>query len=288
MSTSFARVGDTLRVGPRWSVAIILVGLLALAAGVAVATRMGMLPLALAAAAGACLTLVCLQRPMLALYAFVIMIPIEQVVVIDGFGTISRLAGILFAVTYLASRLGRLTLTAMPPAAWAFVAWSLLSLVWAVDPNVAWAELPTLLQLFLIAVLVADVVVQDAKMVRPIMWAYSIAAAATAFVGLLGYLAIGASVDIRATAIENQNPAQFAAVLLPAVIFGLYELLAGDRRIIGGAIALVTTLGVLVSGTRGAWLSLAIVGLLFVLPKARSARSPTSSARPAGPRSPSC
>jgi exopolysaccharide production protein ExoQ len=104
-------------------------------------------------------------------------------------------------------------------------------------------------------------------MVRSILWVYSVGAAATAVIGVQAYVALGPAADIRATALEDQNPAQFAAVLLPAVIFGLYELVAGERRLLGGAIAFVTTVGVVVSGTRGAWLGLAIVVVLFILPK---------------------
>jgi hypothetical protein len=267
MSGSFARVGETLHLSPRWAVVTVLAGLVGLAAFVAMTTRMGMLATALAMVVVGCLALVSLRWPMLALFVFVAMIPIEQVVIIDGFGTIARLAGVLFAVSYLASRLGRVSLAAMPPAGWAFLAWSLLSLGWAMDPNAAWAELPTLLQLFVIAVFVADVVVQRPEMVRSILWVYSGAAAATALIGVQAYVALGPAADIRATALEDQNPAQFAAVLLPAVIFGLYELVAGDRRILGGAIAFVTTVGVVVSGTRGAWLSVAVVVVLFILPK---------------------
>jgi O-antigen ligase len=208
-----------------------------------------------------------LRWPMVTQALFVALIPIEQVVVIHGLGTISRFVGVLFAVTYAGPRIGRLTLAAMPPAAWAFVAWAVVSLLWALDPGTAWAEIPTLLQLFAIALLVADVVIQKPAMVRSLLWVYSLSAAATAVIGIQTFIALGPAGEARAAAIQNQNPAQFAAVLLPALVFGVYELLNGERRIVGGAITLITTAGVLVSGTRGAWLSVAIVALLFILPR---------------------
>lgn len=272
MSASVARVGDVLRVNSRVAWLIALAGLCGVVALVALATLLGMLPIALGLVFVTVLALVSLRWPLLSLAAFVALIPIEEVVVIEGFGTISKFAGILFAVTYGAPRLGRLTFGAMPPAAWAFFAWAVVSLGWAIDPNTAWAELLTLFQLFLIAVLVADVVVHQPAMVRRLLWVYSLSAAASALVGIQSFVALGSAAGVRAAAIANQNPAQFAAVLLPALVFGLYEVLNGRERILGGAVALLATAGVVVSGTRGAWVSVAVVVLLFTLPRLRPRR----------------
>jgi O-antigen ligase len=263
MTASVARVGEVLRVGPRWAWLIAIVGLVVLAVVVAQATRLGMLPLAMGLALAALVTLVSFRYPLAPLILFVAMIPIEEVVTIDGLGTISRLAAILFALTYGVPRLGRLAFGAIPPAGWAYVVWSFLSLGWALSPATAWPQLFTLVQLFLIAILVADVVVQRPAIVRPLMWVYSVSAAATALIGIEDFIAMGS----RTAAIEGQDPAQFAAVLVPAIIFGLYEVLNGDRRILAGAVALVTTAGVVVSGTRGAWLAVVVVVLIFILPR---------------------
>ncbi len=122
---------------------------------------------------------------------FAALIPIEEVVVIEGLGTISRFAGILFAVTYGVPRLGRLAFGAMPLAAWAYLAWAVVSLGWAIDPGTAWAQLQTLLQLFLIALLVADFVVQRPAIVRSVLWAYSLSATVTALIGIQSFIATG-------------------------------------------------------------------------------------------------
>jgi hypothetical protein len=156
--------------------------------------------------------------------------------------------------------------SAIPPAGWAYVAWATISLGWSLAPEVAMGALATLLQLFLIALLIADFVVQRPTIVRPVLWAYSISAAATALIGTEAYIAQGLG-TARAGAIQNQDPAQFAAVLLPALVFAVFEMISGERRILGGAIALMTTAGVVVSGTRGAWVACAIVLLLVVLPQ---------------------
>src|SRR3990172_9182333 len=100
MSASVARVGDVLRVSPRMAWLITIAGVCGLAAFVALATRQGMLSMALGLAALALMGVVSLRWPLLPLIALAALIPIETVLVFGGFGTLSRLAGILFAVAY--------------------------------------------------------------------------------------------------------------------------------------------------------------------------------------------
>ena len=266
MNNPLVRIGDVLHLGPRATWAIGLTGLVGVMSVSAMATRLGMLPATLAVILAAVVTSVSFRWPLLTLALFAAFIPIEQVLLIDGIGTISRLAAILFAVTYGLPRLGNIVLGAMPRAGWAYLAWATLSLGWAIKPEAAWAELPTLLQLFLVAVLVADFVGRRPEIVRPVLWVYSVSAAATALIGIESYLTRGLA-DARAVAIAGQDPAQFAGVLLPALFFGLSEILGGRRRIPGGVVALLTSIGVIVSGTRGAWFAVGVVVLLFILPR---------------------
>ena len=58
---------------------------------------------------------------------------------------------------------------------------------------------------------------------RPIMWVYSLSASATAIIGVLTFAGQGYAAQARATIIENQDPAQFAALLVPAFVFALYR-----------------------------------------------------------------
>ncbi len=250
---------------PRSAWSIALLGLLGVLAVAALATRQGMLPIALGAVVVAITALMGFRWPLLPLVVFAALIPIEEVVVIEGVGTLSRVAGLLFLATYGAPRLGSMTLRAIPTAGWAYLAWAMVSLGWAINPEVGWEKIVTLLQLFLIALLVADFVAQRPEIVRPVLWAYSLSAAATALIGIQSYVAQGLA-DWRSSGIQGQDPAQFAAVLLPAFVFGLYEVISGDRRILGGAITVLTTAGIVVSGTRGAWVACAVVLLLIVLP----------------------
>ena len=260
-----ARLRSAFVQGPRHGWLVPLVGLGATPVVVALATRLDLLPIALGLAIVAATAAVGFRWPLVPLLVFVVFVPIEEVVLIDGVGTISRLAGILFALTYGAPRLGQLAFRLMPPAGWGFLAWAVVSVGWAIDPGVAWGELATLLQLFLIAFLVADFVVQRPSIVRPLLWAYSLSAAATAVVGIADFVQLGAGDTVRAAAITNQNPAQFAAILLPAFAFGLHEVVSGGRRPLGSAVAMLAALGIVVSGTRGAWVAAAVVVMVLVL-----------------------
>ena len=269
MMSVFAPVSERFHIGP-WPARLVgALGLLGLAAVVALATRQDALALAIAFIVVALAVVIGFRWPMLTLAAFVVLIPIEELAVIDGVGSISRFAGILFAVTYGLPRLSHLSPRLMPAAGWTFLAWSMLSIGWAIDPNTSWGQLVTLAQLFLIALLIADVVAQRPALVRPILWVYSISASATAVVGIQTFISLGPNAEARAAAIGGQDPAQFAAILLPAFVFGLFEVVNHHERILGGAVALLTAAGILVSGTRGAWLSVAVVAIVFIFPRLR-------------------
>jgi O-antigen ligase len=265
MTASITRISEALRIGPRSAGLIAMLALVGVLSVAALATRQGVVPIALGAAVAAIVALLGFRWPLVPLVMFAVLIPIEEVVSIEGLGTLSRGAGLLFLVTYAAPRLGSLTLGAMPIAGWAYLAWALISLGWAINPEVAWTQMATLLQLFLIALLVADFVAKRPGIVGPVLLAYSLSAAATALIGIQSHLTLGLA-SSRSSAIQDQDPAQFAAVLLPAFFFGLYQAINGDRRFLGGAITLLTAAAIVVSGTRGAWVACALVLLLIVLP----------------------
>ena len=264
MTAVSTRLGAALGIGPRPAVALVVCGLMGLALAVAFTTRLGLLPMAVVLAVGGVGALVALRWPLLGLLALALLIPVEEVAIITGFGTLSRFAGLAFAVTYAIPRLATLRLGVIPLAGWAFIGWAVLSTAWAISPATAWTELPTLLQMFVIALLIGDFVTRDPSIVRPVLVAYSVSAAAMSVISIVSYVA-GAGLDVRAAALEGQNPAQFAAVLLPAFAFGFNEVVNGKRRVAGGLIALLTLVGVVVSGTRGAWVAVAVIPL-FILP----------------------
>ncbi len=254
-------------VDERVALRLAILGILASGAivGAAVLTR-GLLPAA--GLAGALLVIVAsLRWPLMLLYVYVFLIPLEELIVLGPFGTVTRIAGVLFIVAYALPRIGRLRLTAMPSAAWAYLGWAILSIVWALDPTVAMAEAAVLILLFAIGTVIAIVVVERPSVVGPLMWTYSVSATIIALYGLLLFL-MGQTIDgNRIAALPGQDPAYYAALLLPALAFSLDRLVQGRDLAPSAAVAIITLTGVVVSGTRGAWVSAGIVILFFVLPR---------------------
>lgn len=259
--------GERLRVSDRAAFFLVLAVPGGVIACAAIATKADLLFQVTAMAIALVALLFGLRWPLLLLFVFAAFIPIEELIRFGELGSLSRIAGLLFAVAYGLPRLGRLTLRAMPLSAWAFVGWAGLSVGWALDPTVALAELETLVQLFVVAVLVADVVVHQPNVVRPLMWVYCLSAAVTALVGIEPLFAGGLAAGVRIAAFQGQDEAQFAAVLLPALIFSLYELLNRRFLVASAAVAMACTAGIVLSGTRGSWLSMAVIVVLFILPR---------------------
>ena len=232
---------------------------------------------AAAALGAAFVVLMSIRWPLVPLFALVVLIPIEEAVVLGDIGSLSRYAEILFIVAYGLPRLGRLTIRAIPLPGWAYVAWAIFSVTWAIDPTASWVLITPLLLLSLMALMTAAAVVERPAIVRPLLWTYSLSASATAVVGIHSFATSGGLGD-RSAAIANQNPAFFAAILLPAFVFGLNEMLHGRRLFLSGSITLVTALAILASGTRGAWVSVAVVIVVFILPRLPAARRVVASA----------
>lgn len=270
---ALTRIREALEVSERRAI-IVAVGTLGVVVlGVAIATRLGILLEATGAAAALAVIFLSLRWPLLPLFAFVLLIPVEEVFVLGG-GTLSRYAEILFIVAYAVPRVGRLTIRAMPVPAWGYVAWAILSLGWALDPNATLLEIPVLVLLFITAVVLATLVTDRPTIVRPLLWAYSLSAAATAALGVYGTVTSGviAGANDRAAALQDQNPAYFAAILLPALVFSLFELINGRQWIVSSAIAGLTAAAIAASGTRGAWVAVIVVVAVFILPRLAPAR----------------
>jgi O-antigen ligase len=253
--------------GDRLTVILQVVGaiVVGLAAAFVAATMEPLIAVSLAG--GIVLVLLSIRWPLLPLFVFVALIPIEETVNIAGFGTLSRWAGIVFAAVYAIGRLGRLTPGALPLAAWAYLGWAVLSMAWAIDPGTTQGQLQTLIQLWIVGFLIADVVIHRPAIVRPLLWAYSASAAATAAIGIAVYLVGGVAAVGRTAAIGGQNPAQFATLLLPALIFALHEVLQGRTVTWAGAVALLCTAAIALSGTRSVWLAAIVVIFSLLLPR---------------------
>lgn len=255
-----------------WMALLSAATVLGTAAFVLVAARLDLLLLATGAAFLPLALLVSLRWPLLPLFAFAALIPVDDLISFSSLGTMSRIAGVLFLIAYGVPRMGRIRVRAMPFAGWAYIGWAVLSIGWALDRSQTLAELSTLVQLFIVAVLIADVVANQPWTVRALMWTYSLTGGVTALVGIASYVSGGEFAGERVAALPNQDPAQFAALLVPAFIFALYELVNGRLLLLSAALSLLDLAAILLSGTRGAWLSVAVVVTIFVLPQLRPSR----------------
>lgn len=267
MRTVILRIAATLGISEGAAFLLVAVFIVAMEVVIAaaIATR-GLLP-TIGVIGALLVLLVSFRWPLLPLFAFAFFIPIEELILIGGLGTVSRYAGIIFIVAYGLPRLGRLRLVTMPIPGWAYLGWAILSVGWALHPEAALAELAVLILLFAVGVLIAVVVAERPTIVRPLLWTYSLSASLTAIVGISIFVTGGSSSDARVAALPGQSPAYYAALLLPALAFSLHQLIEHRATIMSTAVATVCLIGIVVSGTRGAWVSAAAIVLLFVLPR---------------------
>ncbi len=205
--------------------------------------------------------------PRLFLIAYVALIPFEGSTALGGVTNLSRFAGIAFAAGYVVRRRGSLRLDTIPVAGWLFVGVACASYLWSVDRGASLPELLTLVQLFVLALLVADFVMEQEGAGRLVALAYSVSAVATACIGIWIWVTDPGSLKAgRATAFASQDSAQFTSILIPALLVLVWEALRRPRvlPIVGAAITIVA---ILASGTRSAWLAIGIAVAVGFLPQ---------------------
>jgi O-antigen ligase len=239
----------------------------------AAAVLTGTLPLvALAIAAGVAL-LAAVLDPRIFLAVYVALIPFDGWTAVGGLATLSRLAGIAFAAGYLVRRRGSLRLDTIGPAGWAFVGLAAASVLWSIDRTASLPEVLTLLQLFAVALLIADQVATEPGTARWIGLVYAIAALLIGALGIWRWVTDPGSLPAgRAAAFAGQDAAQFTAVLIPALLVLAWELLRRPRLPTLGAwlaigTGLVLVVGILASGTRSAWVAVALAVSAGIVPR---------------------
>lgn len=245
----------------------LILAVLAIPLVVALAADRGMLELVALGVAGVAGVAVTIARPRIILLLYIALIPLEAVLVVGQTATLTRGIGAMFFVGYVLRRFGHMHVRAVPASGWAFVAWAVASVVWAMSTDAAIDQVMTLVQLFAMTVVIADFVAEEPRLARHILVTFAAAASATAAIAVGGALTSGVVGDERLGAFEAQDVAQFAALLVPAFLFALGEAL--DRRhlvLASGTLALVSS-AVILSGTRSAWIAFAVGGAVLVVPR---------------------
>lgn len=244
-------------------------GITALLAAIAAATLANALPL-LAVLAGAALLLLAVMRaPIVLLMAYAAVIPLEDGFYVTGIGSVTKIFGLLFAGFYLLTQTRRLQVNVIPAAVWIWYGWELLSLVWSANTHTSIYSVSMLAQQFLMMLLIANVVAQKPNALMLMLWTFVASNAVMSCFGISNFLAdIDSLLDPgRYNAFPGQSVAHFAAVIIPAVLFLVNRAMQTKSqpvRLLSLALLALCGMGVLVSGTRSAWIGL-VIALAFLL-----------------------
>lgn len=256
---------------PGWTIPVLLIIVL----GAATLTIVDLLPIAVGGLAVLVCALIARGRPIAVATLYAAVIPIENVVVVAGGDTVGRIIALALVAGYVARRRSLPSFRFMPAWGWAFVGWAILSLAWSVDIPTTYRGLVTLVQLFVLSLVLVDIVARQPAAVRPILAGYAVTATFSALLAI-GTFAVNRESLIagRAEGFPGQDSALFTAVQIPALLFMFREALQRRPWAIPALLGvLATSVAILLSGTRSAWLALAValvIGLLPVLrPKAR-------------------
>ena len=211
--------------------------------------------------------------PLHALLLYIVLIPIEEVIVINALGTLTKVAAMVFVASYLFHRRFKLDLRSFTRLAWLFIFWVSASLIWSIQTNLVGYN--QLLQLFVMAFLIADYVGRNPKLVSYIMSYYSVSSFFVALIGISNFMkgldASGFSQSTRTSAIEGQSVAHFAYYMLPAFLFSFQNIFDTDNsklvRILAAFASIIFLIAILMSGTRGSWLAIIGVMLMVYIPR---------------------
>jgi O-antigen ligase len=216
-----------------------------------------------------------LSEPAAPLLAYLALIPLEDLLSLtDDEGkatTLAKAFGILFAVSYMSVSRAKLwvRLSSIPMPVVLYGLWAIFSYTWALDHDAAVSSLLTLVMMLVMVVLVIDFIRDRPHLLGPMFWAYSLAAAATALLGLYRFRTNAISTVYRAGAADTQDVAQFAAALLPAFLFFVHVFYTSHwgKKLLSAFASLVCVLGIAVSGTVSAMAGVAVALGFSYLPR---------------------
>ncbi|MBV8172592.1 MAG: O-antigen ligase family protein [Candidatus Eremiobacteraeota bacterium] len=235
--------------------------------------------LAIALAASPLLIYLSIQRPLIfpfGLYA--VLVPFNHLIFLHGFGTLTKLAGILASAGLLFHIVRNKRIVSPPRVllAWfVFVVLACASLLWAVDTTQSITLIVLLLQLFALFAVTALVPVSREELLVVLALIALGGIAAAGYGGklfLTGTQTVGNRLFIE-SAVEGEylDPNHFsAALLLPLALTLVYTVYAPwiTRKAVGFAGLAVLMVGIYASGSRGGLVAAAAI-LLAVLVRTR-------------------
>ena len=205
------------------------------------------------------------------LWLTIFAIPWENVLTIEGVGTLSRIIGLGAAGAGILSVVFGGTVRRPGPLLWAaaaFAAWNALSLFWTIDAGLSVLRVFTYAQLLLLVWLIGEFAPR-APAVRTLMLAYVLGASISAANTVINYRTGSETTYLRYAAF-NFDSNDLGLILVLGVPLAWYLVLADERRSVQWVAALylpMAAIGVLLTASRGAFLAgvaaASIVGWTF-------------------------
>jgi len=206
-------------------------------------------------------------HPFLGVLSFVFFIPLESAFLGIGGGaaTVTRILGIfIFSAWFVKVLMLRRKIEFYEPVKWAVVliVWAMLSFIWAWNQEAALQRLQTLIQLFLLLLMITNEI-DNVKKLQSVLIALL---SSTILAGLLGVFGVGVNQTSRLLTLEGQGAKEYAAYIGIAFLLITIRYFYGDARyrFIHGVLALILLIPLFASGERGiivalfvAWLSIA-------------------------------
>ena len=252
----------------RTDLAVGAMATLAVAAATATGTMSWLALLAILALAAAA---VIANPPPVLLLTYVALIPWDGSSILGDAATLSRLAGIGFGITYLARRRSSLRVDILGPFAWAFTGIAVASFLWSIDRSATVSQGLTLVQLFLISLLISDAIANRPALASWVAAAFSISAVGMGLLGIWAYFFASSGLPAgRAQAFPGQDSAQYAAMLIPAFLVLVWYATRSRARIrvaLASLGAATVSIGILLSGTRSAWVAVGLVLAVGLVPR---------------------
>ncbi|HBX23876.1 MAG TPA: hypothetical protein DEF34_09645 [Desulfotomaculum sp.] len=206
-------------------------------------------------------------RPIFGLYLIVFLIPLEHLTALNSSLTLVKLISITTFWGWLMQLLmGKKT---VKPSSFllllaAYFLWACLSVTWAMEPEPAWKRIISDGQLVLFLFLGYNLV-ENKKEVYFLLGGYLLGALISAGLGI--FETYGAGLSTRAAVSDLQNPNLYARLLGLGLIFGVYLFITQRNTIIRALCSLsclAILWGVLLSGSRGAWVAIMVVVVMGI------------------------
>ncbi len=221
----------------------------------------------LIAVAAALIIPLMIWKPFLGLMGLLLLIPFEELTTFGFSFTLVRVVGVATFTCWFFQVVLKGQKIKSDLFLWVsllFLAWSSCSLLWTVDRDNGIVTVLTITQLVLLY-LMSSSLIDSGEKLRAVMGIYIIGAAVAAMIATLG--AYEAGFATRASVSSLQNPNHFARALSVGLILAVYLTCTcrGYQRYLYLASSFLLGWGVLLSGSRGAWLavlaSIAAAGL---------------------------